>query len=65
MKKVYFAIYDMGGGHRSTANALQEVIEQRNLPWQVEIVEVFKEIFGTSQPQYIYNNLVLKEFSRY
>lgn len=61
MKKVYFTIYDMGGGHRSTANALKEVIEQRNLPWQVEIVEVFKEVFGTSLPQFIYNNWVLKK----
>lgn len=61
MKKVYFVIYDMGGGHRSTANALQEVIEQRNLLWQVEVVEVFKEVFGTSRPQFVYNNLVLKK----
>jgi UDP-N-acetylglucosamine:LPS N-acetylglucosamine transferase len=61
MKKVYFTIYDMGGGHRSTANALKEVIEQRNLPWQVEIVEVFREVFGTNLPQFIYNNWVLKK----
>ena len=60
MKKVYFTIYDMGGGHRSTANALQEVIEERNLPWQVQIVEVFKVIFGTNLPQFIYNQWVLK-----
>ncbi|MDJ0734079.1 MAG: UDP-N-acetylglucosamine--LPS N-acetylglucosamine transferase [Nostocaceae cyanobacterium] len=61
MKKVYFTIYDMGAGHRSTANALKEVIEKRELPWQVEVVEVFKEIFGTSRPQFVYNNLVLKK----
>lgn len=61
MKKVFFTIYDMGGGHRSTANALKEVIEQRNLPWQIEILEVFKEVFGTSTPQYLYNNFVLKK----
>lgn len=60
MKKVFFTIYDMGGGHRSTANALKEVIEQRNLPWQIEILEVFKEVFGESRPQYYYNNFVLK-----
>jgi 1,2-diacylglycerol 3-beta-galactosyltransferase len=61
MKKVYFMIYDMGAGHRSTANALQKVIEQRKLPWQIKVVEVFKEIFGTNLPQYIYNNYVLKQ----
>jgi 1,2-diacylglycerol 3-beta-galactosyltransferase len=61
MKKVYLMIYDMGGGHRSSANALKEAIEQRNLPWKIEIVEVFKEIFGTNLPQFIYNNFVLKK----
>lgn len=61
MKKVYLMIYDMGAGHRSTANALREVIAQRKLPWQIQVVEVFKEIFGTSTPQYIYNNLILKQ----
>lgn len=61
MKKIYFAIFDMGGGHRTTANALQEVIKQRNLPWQVEVIEVFKEIFGTSFSQDFYNNLTLKK----
>ncbi|MEO0928269.1 MAG: UDP-N-acetylglucosamine--LPS N-acetylglucosamine transferase [Cyanobacteria bacterium J06643_13] len=61
MKKICFAIYDMGAGHRSTANALKEVIEQKNLPWQVEVVEVFKEIFDTTRPQFVYNNFVLKK----
>lgn len=61
MKKVLFTIYDMGGGHRSTANALKEVIEQRNLPWQIEILEVFKEVFGEGKPQFYYNNFVLKK----
>lgn len=61
MKKVFFTIYDMGGGHRSTANALKEVIAQRNLPWQIEVLEVFKEVFGTNTPQSFYNNFVLKQ----
>lgn len=61
MKKVYFTIYDMGAGHRSTANALKEVIAKRNLPWQVEVVEVFKEVFGNTRPHFVYNNLVLKK----
>ncbi len=51
----------MGAGHRSSANALKEVIEKRNLPWKIEVVEVFKEIFGMTFPQYFYNNLALKK----
>lgn len=61
MKKIYFAIYDMGGGHRSTANALIEVIRERELPWQVQIVEVLKEVFELTRPQFVYNNWILKQ----
>lgn len=61
MKKVYLMIYDMGAGHRSSANALKEVIEERKLPWEIHVVEVFKEIFGMTFPQYFYNNLALKK----
>ena len=42
MKKVYLMIYDLGAGHRSTANALQKVIEKRQLPWEIHIVDAFK-----------------------
>jgi UDP-N-acetylglucosamine:LPS N-acetylglucosamine transferase len=61
MQKIYFMIYDMGAGHRSTANALKELIEQRKLPWEVKIVEVFKEVFNQSINHYIYNELILKK----
>ncbi|MGD1921412.1 MAG: UDP-N-acetylglucosamine--LPS N-acetylglucosamine transferase, partial [Pleurocapsa sp.] len=61
MKKICFAIYDMGAGHRSTANALKEVVAQNKLPWKVEIVEIFREIFATTRPQFVYNNFVLKK----
>lgn len=61
MKKVYLMIYDAGAGHRSTANALQKVIEQRKLPWEVHLVETFKEILGTSASQDFYNNYVLQK----
>lgn len=60
MKKVYFAIYDMGAGHRSTANALKAVIERNQLPWQVEVVEVLKDVFGTTFSQDFYNRWILK-----
>ena len=61
MKKICFMIYDMGAGHRSTANALKSVIESRSLPWEVEIVEVLKEVFGTTFPQNFYNTWTLKK----
>lgn len=61
MKKVYLMIYDLGGGHRSTANALQKIIEKRNLPWEIHIVDAFKEIIGMTAPQDVYNNLILKK----
>jgi len=59
-KKVYLMIYDLGAGHRSTANALKAVIEKRQLPWQIHIVDAFKEIIGTTTPHYVYNQLILK-----
>lgn len=61
MKQVYLMIYDLGGGHRSIANALHEIIQQRNLPWQVHIVEFFHDIVGTDAPHNVYNNFVLKK----
>ena len=61
MKQVYLMVYDLGGGHRATANALQEVIAERNLPWQVHIVELFHEIFDNDAPHNVYNNIVLKK----
>jgi 1,2-diacylglycerol 3-beta-galactosyltransferase len=61
MKKVYFMIYDMGAGHRSTANALKEVIETQNLPWKIEIVEVLRDVLGINFPQFFYNSFILKQ----
>jgi 1,2-diacylglycerol 3-beta-galactosyltransferase len=61
MKKIYLMLCDHGGGHRITAQALQKAIKQRNLPWQVEMVEIYQEILGISTPEYLYNNLVLKK----
>lgn len=60
MKKVYFMIYDLGAGHRSTANALQKAVEKRRLPWEIQIVDAFKEIIGTTAPHNVYNNFILK-----
>ncbi|MBD2727332.1 UDP-N-acetylglucosamine--LPS N-acetylglucosamine transferase [Nostoc sp. FACHB-892] len=61
MKKVYLMIYDAGAGHRSTAKALQKVIEERKLPWEIHLVEAFIEILGTSASQDFYNKFVLQK----
>src|SRR5579883_1270405 len=47
MKKLDFIYFDAGGGHRAAANALMQVIEQQNRPWEVRLVnlqEVLDEI---------------------
>ena len=61
MKKVYSIVSDTGGGHRSTARALQQLIEQQKLPWEVHIVEFFRDIVGVNDIQESYNNVVLKK----
>ena len=55
MKKIDLLFFDAGGGHRSAANALKEVIEQQHRPWQISLVnlqealdelDVFRKLFG-------------------
>ena len=40
MKKIDLLFFDAGGGHRSAANALKEVIEKQSRPWRVELVNL-------------------------
>src|SRR5947209_57174 len=40
MKKIDLLYFDAGGGHRSAANALKEVIEKQNRPWQIGLVNI-------------------------
>jgi UDP:flavonoid glycosyltransferase YjiC (YdhE family) len=40
MKKIDLLYFDAGGGHRSAANALKEVIERQQRPWRVDLVNV-------------------------
>src|SRR5258706_9440518 len=55
MKKIDLLYFDAGGGHRSAANALKEVIERQNRPWRISLVnlqetldelDVFRKLFG-------------------
>src|SRR5947209_11880381 len=68
MKKLDFLYFDAGGGHRSAANALLQVIADRQRPWEVRMVnlqevldplDVFRKLTGR-RLQDLYN-LMLKK----
>ena len=68
MQRVDFIYFDAGGGHRAAANALREVMEKQQRPFEVRLVnlqelldamDVFKKITGL-RLQDIYNLLLKK-----
>jgi UDP-N-acetylglucosamine:LPS N-acetylglucosamine transferase len=68
MKRIDLVFFDAGGGHRSAANALKQVIEQQNRPWEVRLVnlqqeleqlDVLKKITGVSSED-VYNLFLRK-----
>jgi UDP-N-acetylglucosamine:LPS N-acetylglucosamine transferase len=68
MKKVDFIFFDAGGGHRSAAMALQQVITQQGRPWEIRMVnlqeqldtlDIFRRITGIRLQDYY--NLMLKK----
>ncbi len=44
MKKIDLLFFDAGGGQRSAANALKEVIEQQHRPWQISLVNLQEQL---------------------
>lgn len=63
MKAIHLIFFDAGGGHRSAANALSQVIAQQDRPWRTELVnlqelfdslDVFRKLTGVRM-QDIYN----------
>ncbi len=46
MKTVHLIFFDAGGGHRSAANALTEVIQQEKRPWKLELLNL-QELFDS------------------
>ncbi len=40
MKRLSFVFFDAGGGHRSAATALQLAIQQKQLPWEMELMNL-------------------------
>ncbi|HTT62846.1 MAG TPA: hypothetical protein VMG35_13425 [Bryobacteraceae bacterium] len=68
MKKVDFIYFDAGGGHRSAAMALQQVVAQQGRPWEIRMVnlqeqldrlDIFRRITGIRLQDYY--NLMLKK----
>ena len=68
MRKLDFLYFDAGGGHRSAATALAQVIAQQGRPWEIRMVnlqeqldalDVFRRITGI-RLQDIYNLLLKK-----
>jgi hypothetical protein len=66
--RIHLVYFDAGGGHRSAANALRLVIERRQRPWEIELVnlqelldslDVFRKITGL-RLQDVYNLLLKK-----
>src|SRR5258706_12116260 len=68
MKKLDFIYFDAGGGHRAAANALKQVMEQQQRPFEVRLVnlqevldsiDIFRKYTGL-RLQDIYNVLLKK-----
>ena len=68
MTKIDFLYFDAGGGHRSAANALRQVIADQGRPWDVRLVnlqevldslDVFRKLTGL-RLQDVYNLLLKK-----
>ena len=66
MRKLDFVYFDAGGGHRSAANALRQVIEQQKRPWEIRMVnlqelldemDVFRKVTGIRLED-IYNKML-------
>ena len=49
-KKVCLYITDAGGGHRGSANSLKAAIDPLGLPWDVEIVNVYRTVWPAIEP---------------
>lgn len=68
MAKLDFIFFDAGGGHRSAANALRQVLERQGRGWQVRMVnlqelleplDIFRKITGLRLED-VYNLLLKK-----
>ncbi len=46
MKTIHLIFFDAGGGHRSAANALSQVIAEQQRPWRIEMLNL-QEVFDS------------------
>ncbi len=49
-KKIILFITDAGGGHRASAASLKAAAEALKLPWDVRIVNIYREVWNHSEP---------------
>jgi hypothetical protein len=68
MPRIDLVFFDAGGGHRAAANALRQVIEEQQRPWEVrpinlqellDRIDIFRQITGL-RLQEIYNLMLRK-----
>lgn len=73
LRRLRIVFFDAGGGHRHAANAITAVIEQQQIPWQVELLNL-QELLDTIDPlqkiakvrlQDGYNLLLRKGWTRF
>jgi hypothetical protein len=63
MKTIDLVYFNAGGGHRSAALALETIIRELGLPWDVRLVNLFevldpRDVFGKTtgmKPEQYYN----------
>jgi hypothetical protein len=66
MKRIALVYFDAGGGHRSAATSIREIIRQKQLPWEIELVnlqevldpiDIIRSLTGL-RIQDVYNNML-------
>lgn len=61
MRRVEFVFFDAGGGHRSAATALTLAIQQKGLPWQIEMMNL-QEILDSLDILRKYGRIRIQDF---
>jgi hypothetical protein len=61
MRRVEFVFFDAGGGHRSAATALTLAIQQKGLPWQIQMMNL-QEILDSLDILRKYGRIRIQDF---
>src|ERR1022692_2278644 len=71
MLRIVLVYFDAGGGHRSAATALQEIIRQKKFPWQVDLlnlqelldpIDIIRRVTRI-RVQDVYNNMLRNDWT--